>query len=339
MNQIKQYILTFLSIGYLLQVNAQINTGTNQYLFNPAGINPAIAGLMNNQLQLGYEARWVGIQGAPQTLFLAYDKVFSENTGWNTAIYSDHAGPVSSYAISNAFAYHLNLSRTVNLSMGMKHVLSQSYLSLGNQKVIDNDDLLLSSNLNGIPVNNFDAGLAVYKPDHFLIGMSCSNLIPQKRYRFIQATEQPVLSMQAWYNTEVNNHLSVEASALASTSTNIPLTLQFSGMLVLDRTLGVGINFSPSNQIGALVYVKTKERLNLFYNYNMPATQIFAVTKQSHAIGLSYRFGKDPAASKTFFIQSYGLVKKSSKTTLTNTSPTTTTPQNPKTEKVQPKSK
>jgi hypothetical protein len=88
------------------------------------------------------------------------------------------------------------------------------------------------------------------------------------------------------------------------------LNIQFSGMLVLDKSLGVGLDFSPSNQIGALVYIKTKDRLNLFYNYNMPATQIFAVSKQSHHIGLSYRFGKDYAASKTFFIQSYGLVKK-----------------------------
>ncbi len=333
MKQIRQSILTLLGMTCMLQMQAQINSGNNQFLFNPAGINPAIAGLMNNQLQLGYEARWVGIQGAPQTVFLAYDRVFSENTGWNAAVYSDHAGPVSTVALSNAFAYHLNLSSTVNLSMGMKHVLSQSYLSLGNQKVTDNDDILLSGNLNGIPVNNFDAGLSVYKPDQFLIGMSCSNLIPQKRYRFIQATEQPVLSMHAWYNTAINNHLSIEATALANVATNIPLNIQFSGMLVLDKTLGVGIDFSPSNQIGAMVYIKTKDRLNLFYNYNLPATQIFAVSKQNHAIGLSYRFGKDPAASKTFFIQSYGLVKKPAKLAVT---PAT---QNVKTETAQPKTK
>lgn len=333
MKQIKQSILTFLGITCLLQTNAQINSSNNQFLFNPTSINPAIAGLMNNQLQLGYEARWVGIQGAPQTIFLAYDKVFSENTGWNTAVYSDHAGPVSTIALSNAFAYHLNLSSTVNLSMGIKHLLSQSYLTLGNQKVNDNDDLLLSGDLTGIPVNNFDAGFTVYKPDQFLIGLSCANLIPQKRYRFVQATEQPVISMQSWYNTAVNNHLSFEATALINIATNIPVNLQFSGMLVLDKTLGVGINFSPSNQIGAMVYVKTKDRLNLFYNYNMPATQIFAVSKQNHAIGLSYRFGKDPAASKTFFIQSYGLVKKPAKAAVKPTL------QEVKTESTQPKSK
>ena len=65
----------------------------------------------------------------------------------------------------------------------------------------------------------------------------------------------------------------------------------------------------------------------------MPATQIFAVSKQNHAIGLSYRFGKDPAASKTFFIQSYGLVKKPAKAAVKPTL------QEVKTESTQPKSK
>ena len=81
-----------------------------------------------------------------------------------------------------------------------------------------------------------------------------------------------------------------------------------------------------------MVYLKTKERLNLFYNYNMPASQIFAVSKQSHHLGLSYRLGKDYAASKTFFIQSYGLVKKAipTKTGAINIQP------NVKTETTQP---
>lgn len=332
MMQLKKGIVSFVCIASLLQSHAQIHVGANQFLFNPAGNNPAIAGLMNNQIQLGYEARWVGIQGAPQTVYLTYDKVFSQNTGWNSAIYSDHAGPVSSIALANAFAYHLNLSSDVNLSMGIKHILSQSYLSLGNQKVTDNDDQLLLNNITGIPVNNFDAGIALYKPEQFLLGMSCSNLIPQKRFRMVQANEQPIFSVHAWYSTAINSNLSIEATALANSSTNIPLTVQFSGMLVLDKSLGVGIDFSPSNQIGALVYLKTKDRLNLFYNYNMPATQIFAVSKQSHHFGLSYRLGKDPAVSKSFFIQSYGLVKKATPSKVNSQTA-------PKTETIQPKSK
>ena len=332
MKPFKRYLFSVICLVYSMQGNAQLYTGSNQFLFNPAGLNPAIAGLMNNQVQLGYEARWVGIQGAPQTVYLTYDKVFSGNTGWNTAVYSDHAGPVSNIALTNSFAYHLNLSSNVNLSMGMKHSLSQSYLSINNQKVNDNDDQLLSNNTTGIPINNFDAGLALYKPEQFLLGISYSNLIPQKRFRLIQANDQPILSVHAWYSTAINNQLSLETTVLANTSTNIPMNIQFSGMLVLDKSLGVGIDFSPSNQIGAMVYLKTKERLNLFYNYNMPASQIFAVSKQSHHLGLSYRLGKDYAASKTFFIQSYGLVKKAipTKTGATQIQP------NVKTETTQP---
>ena len=159
MKQLKRYLFSIISLVYSLQGNAQLYTGSNQFLFNPTSINPAIAGLMNNQMQLGYEARWVGIQGAPQTVYLTYDKVFTGNTGWNAALYSDHAGPLSNIALTNSFAYHLNLSSSVNLSMGMKHSLSQSYLTINNQKVNDNDDQLLSNNTTGIPVNNFDAGL------------------------------------------------------------------------------------------------------------------------------------------------------------------------------------
>ena len=49
-------------IGLTLSLNqakAQLTYGNEQFLFNPVMVNPSFAGMHNNQIKLGYDARWL----------------------------------------------------------------------------------------------------------------------------------------------------------------------------------------------------------------------------------------------------------------------------------------
>ncbi|MFY8021900.1 MAG: PorP/SprF family type IX secretion system membrane protein [Bacteroidia bacterium] len=285
------------------QVKAQLNPNSSNFMFNPIAVNPAMSGLHTNQVQVGFEAQWLGLEGAPKTGYLRYDKLFNENSGWNFAIISDHIGPISSITISNAFGYHFKTTEKTFASLGLRHNLSQHYLSLSSQKINDVNDPLLAGDLTSVPVNNFDAGATFYNPESFLVGFSYRNIIPQRRFRGNEVTEVPVISLHGWYTREINSDISLEAIGQFNTSPHTPINSQFAVMGVYQQMFGGGLNFSPKNQLGIFAYIKTKDKINFFYNYNLPISDIFQVSKQSHAIGISYRFGKDQNLYNTFFIQ------------------------------------
>jgi type IX secretion system PorP/SprF family membrane protein len=296
------FIVCALILG-INQVSAQLSPNTTNFIFNPIAVNPAMSGLHTNQLQLGFEAQWLGLEGSPKTGYLRYDKLFNENSGWNAAIISDHMGPISTITISNAFGYHFKTTDKTFASFGLRHNLSQHYLSLSSQKINDVNDPLLASDINSVPVNNFDAGCTFYNPQMFLVGISYRNIIPQRRFRATEVKEVPVISLHGWYTREINSDFSIEATGQFNTSPNNPMNSQFAVMGTFQKMFAGGLNFSPKSQIGIFAFIKTKDKINFFYNYNLPISDIYQISKQSHAIGVSYRFGKDQTLYDTFFIQ------------------------------------
>jgi type IX secretion system PorP/SprF family membrane protein len=306
MNRFSKFIL---AVIMLLSIKSygQLSYGNEQFLFNPVMVNPSMAGLHNGQVKLGYDARWVGINDAPRTGFIAFDKMFNGNTGWNVSVISDRVGPVSSIAIANAFAYHLKTSEKTVLSMSIRHHLTQNYLSLNTNNLIDPTDPLLKADQTGVPINNFDASVAFYNSEKFMIGFSYRNLIPQGTFRntvTITPTtiQYAVLSLNGWYNFTFGDY-GVEAFGNIATSANQPTTIQIGALGTYQGKFGAGLNFSPSNQIGIMAYVKATEKLNVFYNYNLPISDIAKASKQSHGVGISLRLGRETTKTNTFFIQ------------------------------------
>ncbi|MBC7381467.1 MAG: PorP/SprF family type IX secretion system membrane protein [Bacteroidia bacterium] len=299
----KNFIGGLLLSVCFLNSHAQLTPNTQLFLFNPVLVNPAIAGMHSGQAQIGYDARWVGLNGAPNTGFLRYDKMFNGNTGWDIAIISDRIGPVSSISLVNSFSFHLQTSLGSHLSFGIKHHLTKSYLNINSSLINNPDDPLLAQDQTSLAVNNFDAGLAFYHPNTFMIGFSVMNLIPQPRFRFTNSTEQPVLNLHAWYATDFSEDIGIEAFALLTSTSNTPLNINIGCMGVYQHKFGAGFNFSPANQLGIFAYVKATEKLSVFYNYNLPLSSIFKVSKQSHSIGIAFRIGKDSPVGTRFFMQ------------------------------------
>ncbi len=283
-------------------IKAQLTTGNEQFFFNPVMVNPALAGMHNNQISLGYDTRWLGIDGAPRTGFINYDRMFNDNTGWNVAVISDQIGPINGYSIANSFSFKVQTSEETKLAFGLRHNLTQTFLNVNSSKLIDPTDLLLAADQTGVPVNNFDASIAWMNPNSFMIGFSYRNLIPQPRFRFTNTDIQPVLSVQGWYTRDFGE-ASIEAFGLLSTTSNTYINTNIGAMAAFQHKVGLGINFSPKNQLGVFTYIKLNEKLNVYYNYNFPLSEINKVSKQSHGVGISFRLGKVSPGGTTFFLQ------------------------------------
>ncbi|MDZ4667890.1 MAG: PorP/SprF family type IX secretion system membrane protein [bacterium] len=298
-----KYYFAILGFAFCLnKANAQLTYGNEHFLFNPVFVNPALSGMHNNQLKLGYDARWLGIDGAPQTGYLNYDRMFNGNTGWNIAVISDRLGPISTISIANSFGFQVKTTDETKLAFGLRHHLTQSTLNFNSNNLPDPNDPLLTNNQNGVPVNNFDASLAFLNPNSFMIGFSYRNLIPQPRFRYTTVVIEPVLSLQGWYRQAFGD-ASLEAFTQLTSTSNTPLNVNIGVMGVFQNKYGVGLNFSPKNQIGIFTYLKLTEKLNVFYNYNLPISDIAKASKQSHGIGISIKLGKESPSGDALFLQ------------------------------------
>jgi hypothetical protein len=78
---------------------------------------------------------------------------------------------------------------------------------------------------------------------------------------------------------------------------------QIGVMGTFQNMVGIGLNFSPVQQVGLFTFIKLTDRFNVFYNYNLPISDISQVSKQSHGIGLGYRLGKESLKGNSFFLQ------------------------------------
>ncbi len=284
------------------QSKAQLTFGNEQYLFNPVMVTPSVAGYHNNQVKLGYDTRWLGIDGAPSTGFINFDKMFNDNTGYNVSIISDRIGPISSVALANSFSFSVKTTDATKLAFGLRHHLTQSYLNVNANNLLDPNDPLLAANQTGVPVNNFDASIAWLNPSMFMVGFSYRNMIPQPRFRFTQTYLEPIFSLHGWYTREFGE-ISLEAFAMFNASANTPMNSSIGAMAVMQQKFGAGLNYSHKNQVGIFAYVKITNQLNAFYNYNLPISDIAKASKQSHGIGVSFRIGKDAPSGNTFFLQ------------------------------------
>src|SRR6201996_1003728 len=154
--------LLFVFIACLQSVSAQQKPQYTQYVFNNYLINPAVAGIENyTDVMAGYRSQWTGLQGAPVTSYLTVNAPLGDNFvngdasafpaagGENPAsrlytqyyqaaephhgigftIVTDKAGPITQTDINATYAYHLGISATFTLALGVAAGVSRTALN------------------------------------------------------------------------------------------------------------------------------------------------------------------------------------------------------------------
>src|SRR6056300_761542 len=122
-NKMKK-LLSTLMVMAAVQVWAQQNPTTDNYLFNPVSISPAYAGQQNGQIQSIYDAQWIGLKGAPRTGAMYYDYMSPNRFGFNLGVVDDQVGPMRTQSVGISTAYHLQVADQVYFSTGIRYSIA-----------------------------------------------------------------------------------------------------------------------------------------------------------------------------------------------------------------------
>jgi type IX secretion system PorP/SprF family membrane protein len=169
----------------------------SQYVENGFILNPAMAGSrMFSPLRLSVRQQWSGIEGAPETQTLSFNKNMSNKcitcsvkgnplsrrnrqrgVGLGAYFFNDQAGEVARTGIEFSYAYHLQLTSNkfgqagTKLAFGLGGVFYQ--FKFDKRYIAYDDPLAGSDEVSYVPDANF--GVYLYNDDYF-VGASIAHL-------------------------------------------------------------------------------------------------------------------------------------------------------------------
>lgn len=193
--------ITIIILGMLLiaftQAKAQQMPLYSQYVENGFLLNPAMAGSrMYSPLRLSIRQQWAGVEGAPETQALSFNKNMSNKcttcnvkgnplsrrnkqrgVGLGAYFFNDKAGEVGRTGLELSYAYHLQLSRPklgqsgTKLSFGLGGIFYQ--YKFDKRFIPVNDPKYGPDIVSYVPDANF--GVLLYN-DNYFIGASAAHL-------------------------------------------------------------------------------------------------------------------------------------------------------------------
>ncbi len=309
----KIYFLTPVFAFLLLaDLVAQQAPQYSMYFFNQYAFNPAYAGLDNSLSITGvYRKQWAGLEGSPSNQNLnAHLPWYYLGGAIGIQLDNDILGAERNTQISMAYAYHLKLSRTSILSIGLDGGVVQKTLD-GNQLrapegTFDPEGNLISHNDNFIP-QGIESAIAptaragvYFQSKNIEIGIS-ANQLPELTADFntIGVTKFQFLRNYFAifaYNLEVSDNLALKPSVyFKSDLTEHQLDFSIIGRYNGNIFGGVSFRGYSQNTLDSVVFtagLKVSEKVTVAYAYDLTLSNLSSVSNGSHELMFNYNLNK-----------------------------------------------
>lgn len=294
----KKTSLLFVSIFTVSMLYGQQIPQLTQFMINDYAINPAIAG-MNDYYQIKTSVRnqWVGIEDAPKTTLLSIYGKSNDRVGLGGLVFNDQVGPTSRAGANLTYAYHINLSQSIKLSLALSGGFTQFKIDKENWNVSNPDDPLLSGGeiVNLVPDATF--GFNIYSEDNWYLGASVPQLLNSELILTddndnvtLDANLARHINVMGLYNMKINHYWDIQPSILFK-SVLEQSQLDIGMKTIYNDNLWIGMDYRNNGDISALLGFYIQDRYIVGYSYDIPNPEISSYTSGSHEFmfGITFR--------------------------------------------------
>lgn len=301
---------------------AQQRPQYTQYIFNNFLLNPAISGIENyTDVKVGYRKQWAGIDDAPKTSFITANWKLGDDYLWRSALslpdngddpmsrnymqnymsspshhgmgvtaVMDKAGALSRLDANLTYAYHLQLSNQLNLSVGIAGGLSRIALDVNAlQFDVQNDAAVRNTIISQVKP---DLGLGIWLYGaRFFAGASVQQILPQK----LKLTESAGMNMgtqvahfflTTGYRFLVSDEIAATPSIMVKQISSVPASVDANLKVAFKDRFWIGGSYRKDDSFSALAGVNISNLLNLTYSYDFVTSGLNRVSNGSHEIVL-----------------------------------------------------
>ncbi len=281
-------LLVLLSISVWGQQEPQYT----QYMFNPTVINPAYAGSTGyGSLFSMYRAQWVGLEGAPRTMNLAYHQpIENSHLGIGANLLRDEIGPTSTTFAAVDVSYTIAFANESRLAFGIK--AGGELFNIDNQKLknFNPDDPFLQQNM----VNQFSPNIGVglyYYTENSYLGLSVPRLLETRFYDAIaysETTRKQHVYLVGGKVYDLTYNLKFKPAFVSKIVAGAPLQLDLTANFLYNERFTVGVAYRWSAAVSALVGFKVNNRLSIGYGYDRETTRLANFNSGSHELFLQF---------------------------------------------------
>ncbi|MFT4544948.1 MAG: type IX secretion system PorP/SprF family membrane protein [Bacteroidia bacterium] len=299
------YIAT-LVFGFSMASYSQQIPQYSQYMLNDYILNPATTGQhdywevkSNNRLQ------WVGITDAPRTFILSANGPFRKyNMGMGGSVFADITGPTSRVGFYLSYAYHLKLSKSLNLGMGLSFGLLQYRIDGTKVTLADNGDPVFPNQM--MTVYTADATFGInLKHKNFNFGISLPQIIGND-LKLLENQEDTKSSLarhymaMGGYTFHVGDFGIMPNLLVKYVAPTMP---QFDAGVKFDwrEQFWIGASYRHEDAVSFLGGLAYKDFLIIAYSYDMSTSNLRNYSDGTHEmmIGVRFRPWKKKGAEST----------------------------------------
>jgi len=305
---LKKLIIFCILILSIKQATAQDMVVYNQYINNPFLYNPAWAGSTTfDELRCSYREQWVGINDAPSTETVSFQKKFN-NVGFGGYLYNDKNGRTGYQGLELAYSYHIQFSKyqsikkqnmlAFGLLLGMHH-----YKVDLNSLVSESSDPALASGNTSVWLPAMNFGM-LYRNGNYSLGLSATQLLSKSLkfgdfsaesvkpgtiylynsidFSIVQMFElSPSLLMK--YNQNKEKQFDIGLKTTYKGPFNIDIWMSATYRRVMDISSGVSNAFVPS--VGVIY-----DHFYFGYMYELGLSELKTYNNGTHEVTFGYNF-------------------------------------------------
>lgn len=318
----------FASFVIICSAYGQQRPQFTQYIFNNYLLNPALTGIERyTDVKLGYRSQWAGLNGAPVTSFFSVNapigngavpgdansfadgseqnpfsrsylldyRAAQPHHGIGMAILSDKAGAVSETNFNLTYAYHIGLSSTLNLSVGLSAGFSHRQINTAMLTTTDPDDAAL----NNLNANQWqpDIGIGVWAyAAQYFAGFSVQQAYTRPYFdtgnSLVNNNTVPHFYMTGGLKLFLTEDISLIPSALIKYTRPVPLSYDLNAKLAFSNKFWIGGSYRKNDTFIGMAGFNLGSFLNISYGYDVNNTALRGVSSGSHEIVLGLLLNK-----------------------------------------------
>lgn len=286
-------------------------------------------------IKASHRIQWVGLQDAPITTYLTVNgpvkrKLYDvdretptsvypsgrnpmlggdsyqppdEHSGIGLAILNDATGPLNRFSLTGAYSYHVNLTRTSNLALGVSAGFSQMSINANKLNFTTSGDPAVSTSTSGI-INKLNPdlsiGLFLYSKNYF-IGLAANQLIPTNIYFSSYSSQSPQVTTkgtvtpnifaQAGFKMAINEDLVLLPSTLIKYIQPLPISFDINAKLDYQNQMWMGASYRYQDGFAAMLGINLNYCINLGYSYSYTTSALNAFSYGTHEILLGFLIG------------------------------------------------
>jgi type IX secretion system PorP/SprF family membrane protein len=289
------FFFCFLFTAY--NMKAQQLPQYTQYMINSFTLNPAVAGT-----QPYFEAcsdnryQWVGITDAPRTYMLTFDgPITQQHIGIGGYVYTDVTGPVSHTGFNSAYSYHLEITKGLNLSMGLTVGIMQFAVNGSQISLEEVGDPALTSAQESVIVPDIGCGAYLYGRN-FYFGFAAPQIVQSR----LQITQMSTPANElvthyyttAGYNFDLGHDFSLDPCVLAEYVFPAPIQFDFNLRVLYEKKFWLGAGYRTLDAVYAMIGYVYQDNLTFGYSYDYSITDIRNYSFGTNEIFIGIKFDR-----------------------------------------------